>query len=156
MELSEKEAVAAYINKAESEEFYINAFDEYNIHGIDQFSWKWSWWAFFGGIFFLLYRKLYIEALVFFLLATVISVIPFGGLVLWIASGGVFPYFVYKRYKKIRAEIDSKVSEKSEKIELLKRLGGYNDWAIWIAVFVNVLVMIGLLYLAFFMMAYQP
>ncbi|RRS31385.1 MAG: hypothetical protein P794_03745 [Epsilonproteobacteria bacterium (ex Lamellibrachia satsuma)] len=137
---NEEEAIRAYINKPESEAYYINAFKAYENNGIAQFRWYWSWWAFFGGVFFLLYRKLYVEAAVFFLIGIMSSRMPIASFIIWIASGGIFIYFVYKRYKKIKAQVDANISNPSEQLQALRELGGYNQWAVWVAVALNVLL----------------
>jgi len=71
-EVEEREAIKTYIDKPESEEFYINAFEKYQKQG--GFVWVWSSWALWGGVFFLLYRKLYLEAIVFFAISLIFLV----------------------------------------------------------------------------------
>lgn len=149
LNLTREEAIKAYINKPESEDFYIKAFEQYEVNGIERFKWVWSWWAFAGGIFFLLYRKLYIEALVFFILGIIASKVTFASIILWIASGGVFIYFVYKRYKKIVTTAIDHGIKGDMAIESLNELGGYNKWALNIAIILNVIVMIWFMYSAF-------
>jgi len=59
--VSQKEAVAHYIGDTQRAPFYQKAFAHYNTKG---FHLIWSWWAFFLGTFFMLYRKLYLESYV--------------------------------------------------------------------------------------------
>ena len=147
MDTNEIEFIKAYINKPKSEDFYIDAFEAYSAGGIDQFKWKWSWWAFGGGIFFLLYRKLYVEALIFFMLSAITSQVPVVALVVWIVSGALFPYLVYLRYKKGKEMVLEKFSDKIEQLNALREYGGYNNWAIYLGVAVNILMLIWLTFM---------
>ncbi len=153
--LDESQAIEAYIGTEKTEDFYKEAFAKYAAVGVDQFQWHWSWWAMFGGIFYLLYRKLYLEALVYFIAFVTIGMIPFVGLILWIASGGVLPYFVYKRYKKTLAQAEENLGSAEEKLTALQTVGGVNTWAIWVAVALHTVFWIGAIYKAIIMSAAQ-
>ena len=139
--------IEAYINKEASTDFYQKGFAKYSAAGVDQFAWHWSWWAMFGGVFYLLYRKLYIEALVFFVLFAIIGMIPFAGLAAWIASGGILPYLVYKRYKKVKNQVETSFANEDEQLYALREVGGYNQWAIWLGVALHVLMWVGVFYM---------
>lgn len=147
MDANEIEMIKAYIDKPKSEDFYIDAFEAYSEGGIDQFKWKWSWWAFAGGVFFLLYRKLYIEALIFFFVSAISSMVPVVSLVVWIVSGALFPYLVYLRYKKGKELALAKTSDRLEQLKILRTYGGYNQWAVYLGVVINIFVMLWLLYM---------
>ena len=139
MALDESQAIEAYIGTEKSVDWYKDAFQKYSIAGVDQFAWHWSWWAFGGGMFYLLYRKLSLEALGYFVLFMLLGAFPLISLVLWIASGGVLPYFVYKRYKKIKAEVEANLPDEYAQLQALQELGGVNRWAIWVAVVMSLL-----------------
>ena len=145
--LDESQAIEAYIDKEQSQEFYKEGFEKYSATGIDQFQWHWSWWAMFGGVFYLLYRKLYMEALVYFILFAVIGMIPMVSLLMWVASGGILPYFVYKRYKKTLAQVEENIGSTDEQFSALQTVGGVNEWAIWVAVAFHAVMWIGIIYL---------
>ncbi len=130
--------IEAYIDKPEVTDWYVNAFKNYNINGIDVMKWKWSWWAFFGSVFYLLYRKSYLAAGVLFLLTLVTGMIPFGGLIVWILTGGYAPYFVYKTYKEKRLEVEATIQDEDKRLETMRLVGGTNDWAIWVAVILHI------------------
>jgi hypothetical protein len=153
MALEESEAIKAYIGTEKTLAFYEEAFKKYSVAGVDQFAWHWSWWAFGGGMFYLLYRKLYLEALGYFILFMVVGAFPLISIVLWIISGGVLPYFVYKRYKKIKAQVETNLSDSQEQLSALRELGGVNKWAIWVAVIFTLLFWGGGLYMAILMSA---
>jgi len=128
----ENAMIEAFINKPEKTLWYQNAFSKFNINGIDSMKWVWSWWAFFGGWAFLLYRKQYIPALILFVLSLLTKIIPFGGLLLAVLAGGFSPYFIYKGYKKKKAEIEEMIEDPQKRIETMQAVGGYNQWVVWI------------------------
>ena len=129
--------VEAFIDKPEKLAWYKNAFEQYNVNGVAKMTWVWSWWAFFGGIFYLLYRKAYMPAIGLLVLMIVASFIPFAGFILWILTGGFAPYFVYKTYLERKAEVESAIQDEPKRIETMRILGGCNDWAIWLAVLIH-------------------
>ena len=75
---------------------YITKFKKFNISGIDDFHPTWHWPAFFVPFFWLLYRKLYLWALLVFCL----SVIPYVGFIVMIVLGITGNYLYYKHAKK--------------------------------------------------------
>lgn len=143
----------AFVNKPEVTVWYKNAFSRYIINGIDKMAWVWSWWAFFGGIFYLLYRKAYMAALGLFVLTIVSLAIPFGGLIVWILTGGLAPYFVYKTYKTKKAEIETAIPDEQKRIETMRAVGGYNNWAVLLAVAFHALIWIWVFFAFSTMMA---
>lgn len=148
-EVSEYEAkmLEAFVGKpddVEREIWYANAFSKFNVNGVDSIKWIWSWWAFGGGLFFLIYRKSYAAAGGLFLISLVSGVVPiFGGFIVWILTGGLSTYFVYKTYKTKKLEIEAAVNDEEQRIAMMQVLGGYNQWVIWLAVVLNILVLIG-------------
>jgi len=141
----DKKMIEAFIQKPEKTKWYIDAFGRFNVNGIDRVAWVWSWWAFGGGIFYLLYRKAYLGALIFFLANLVSSVIPLGGILIWILQGGFSVYFVYLKYKNLKAQIESQIEDENERIRTMQELGGYNTWAIWVGVILSILALIGII-----------
>jgi hypothetical protein len=134
----EQAMIEAFIGKPEKTTWYQLAFSKFNINGLDSMKWVWSWWAFFGGWGFLLYRKQYIPAIVLFIVSSLASVIPLGGLIVSIFAGGFSPYFIYKGYKDKKQIIENKISDTDKRIETMRELGGYNQWVVWIyALFVT-------------------
>ena len=107
---------------------------EREVNGVDNMQWVWSWWAFFGTWAFLLYRKQYIPALVLFILSTLTSFIPFAGFIVAILSGGYSTYFVYQGYKDKKSKIEASISDIDKRIETMRKIGGYNQWVIWVYV----------------------
>lgn len=130
--------IEAYIDKPEVTQWYVNAFKKFNVNGRSMMRWHWSWWAFFGNIFYFLYRKAYLPAAVFFLLTFIAGFVPpFGWLVLLILTGGYGPYFVYLTYKEKRLEVEATVEDEDKRLETMRFVGGYNDWAIWVGIVIH-------------------
>ena len=130
----ENAMIEAFVNKPEKTLWYQNAFSKFNVNGIDSMKWVWSWWAFFGGWAFLLYRKQYMPALVLFIISIFAGIIPFGGLLIAILAGGFSTYFVYKGYKHKKAEIEASIEDTDKRIETMRAVGGYNQWVVWVYV----------------------
>lgn len=129
--------IEAFVDKAEVTTWYKNAFEKFEINGVEKLTWVWSWWAFFGGIFYLLYRKAYLAAGGLLVLTIITSFIPFGGIALWIATGGLAPYFVYKVYREKRREIESSIQDEEKRIETMRAVGGFHSWVVWLAVVIH-------------------
>jgi len=149
-ENSEYEAkmLEAFVGKPDKPEkglWYANAFAKYDVNGVDAMRWNWSWWAFFGGIWFLIYRKAYAAAGGLFLISIASAFIPFAGLIIWVLSGGYSPYFVYKTYRAKKLQIEAAEGDENRRIEMMQALGGYNQWVVVLAVVLNVLVFIGIM-----------
>jgi len=136
--LTKEELFKVYIKTPDKFFWYQKAFDRYEEEGTPKLKWVWSWWALFGGPYYLFYRKCYLEAVLSWILLTVLSTSTAGiGSIAYILGGGIFPYFVYKRYKKILADIQP-LPEKDQ-LGALKSAGGVNRWAIFLFVLLGVL-----------------
>ena len=143
--LDESQAIKAYIGPEKKEDFYKNIFAKYSEGGVDRFRWHWSWWALFGGIFYLLYRKLYLEVALYLIVLCISNYTPWIAFILWISSGGILPYFVYKRYKRIKAQTINTPQSIQSQIHTLSSLGGVNRWALWLAVALYMISLAGAL-----------
>lgn len=142
----EQKMIEAFVDKEEKTLWYQHAFSRYSINGIESLQWVWSWWAFFGGVFYLLYRKAYLAALGLFVLSFVASSVPLAGLIVWVLSGGYGVYFVRRVYLDRKREIEAHISVEDERIETMRRLGGCNNWVIWVYAAFVLLTMIGVIY----------
>ena len=137
--------IEAFVNKDEKTLWYQDAFSKYNVNGIDTLKWHWSWWAFFGGFGFLLYRKAYLASLLLFVAGIILGVIPFAGIVIMIVSGGLSTYFVYKVYKSKKEQIEARIVDENERIETMREIGGYHQWVIWVYTLIMLFVFFGFL-----------
>ena len=139
--------IEAFVGKEEKTFWYQNAFSKYNINGIDTMQWNWSWWAFFTGWAFLLYRKQYAPAAILFIAQIVISsIIPFfGWLATSIVTGGYAAYFVYKGYKIKLNELENTIQDENVRVETMRIVGGYHSWVVWLYVIFTILMIVMLI-----------
>lgn len=126
--------IAAFVGKEEKVSWYKNAFSKYNVNGVDTMQWYWSWWAFWGGFLFLLYRKQYGPAAILFIVSGIISAIMpfFGWLIVAILTGGYATYFIYKGYKTKLYELENAIADEDKRVETMYVVGGYHQWVIWV------------------------
>ena len=144
----EARMLEAFVGKPESPEkglWYANAFNKYDVNGVDVMKWKWSWWAFFGGIWFLIYRKAYAAAGGLFFISLLLSFFPNLGIVMSILAGGFSTYFIHKVYKTKKEQIEMACSDTEERIEMMRELGGYNQWVIWFTGTLAVITLLSLI-----------
>ena len=59
-----------------------------------------------------------------------------------ILAGGFAPYFVYKIYKNKKHQIEQSQVDENQAIKMMQELGGYNQWVIWMAAVINVIILI--------------
>jgi len=146
------ELLEAHLQKPEKVEIYKPRVKANIIEGEAKFRATWSWWAFGATWLFFLYRKMYLEAGVFFLLSIIGSREPLFTPVIMILAGVSAYYFYSKKFLK-DLEI-AKYGERSldDVKESLKLLGGYNTWVIWVAVVANSVLILGVVavFFAFF------
>ncbi len=141
----ENQMIEAFINNSEKTAWYQEAFKKYQINGVDKIAWNWNWWAFLGGPFYLLYRKAYLAGLVLFLtigffsIPGVIPIVP-------ILAGGLSTYFIYKEYKKKKAEIERTIDDTQKRLDTMRIVGGYNKWAIWVPAGIVVVLIVVSIY----------
>jgi uncharacterized protein DUF2628 len=149
--------ISAYIGEKESLEktkktldWYKDSFEKGDLSG--GFSWKWSWWAFFGNWLYLLYRKCYLEGISYFLLVHILgglisNYMPglaemVGGASLFIGllSGGLLHNLVYRRYLKSKTTIENRTVSNEEIESEMKSIGGTDKRAVIIGIIVYVAV----------------
>jgi hypothetical protein len=142
MENYEDRALRAFIGTSKYE-WYKRAFAKYEKDGEEKFAWNWSWWAFLANGWYLIYRKAYLEGIAYIFLMTMLNNdFPIVALILGIGSGGVLPYFVYRRYKFLKLDIEEKVKDEDKRIQLFEKFGGVNQWVIWFFVFMLTLTLL--------------
>ncbi len=141
----EARMLEAFVGKPDTPEkglWYANSFSKYDMNGVDVMKWNWSWWAFFGGIWFLLYRKAYAAAGGLLLISILASFIPFSGIIISILAGGFSTYAIYKVYKTKKHEIEASTMDEEQRIEMMRVVGGYNAWVAWVF---PIIVLLGIL-----------
>ena len=137
--------IEAFVQKPKKVLWYQNAFSKFNINGIDNLRWHWSWWAFFGSFLFLLYRKQYTPALILLLSSVILGMVPFIGFIIAILAGGYSSYFVYKGYKTKLNEIELNIDDEDKRIETMGYVGGFHQWVVWISVTFYSLIIVALI-----------
>jgi hypothetical protein len=110
-------------------EFYRSKFRKFRVGGVETFSATWNWAACLCNFWWFLYRKLYLWALLWFLL----TFLPFIGLAFWVAAGitGNYLYHLHAT-AKIR---EARAANPPERLPAaLAELGGVNEWVIPVAI----------------------
>lgn len=126
---------------ADNAGYYMREFRKFSIAGTDTFSVTWNWAAFCGGFGWMLYRKMYLWAVIAFLL----SFVPYLGLAAWIAFAAVANYLYYDHAKK--KILDIRTLHPSGDISvILSHIGGVNRWVPVAATIFTILLL--LLFLA--------
>lgn len=113
--------------------YYKTTFRKFNVRGVETFAPTWNWAAFLCNFWWMLYRKLYLWALLWFFL----TLIPFFGFAFCIAAGILGNYLYYKHATSKIREAGS-VRPPDQIPSVLKELGGVNGWVIPVAVVVTV------------------
>lgn len=130
--------------------FYKKAFVKYNINGTDQFAFHWSWSGFLFNWLHLLHRRLYIEALISFVVEAVFTGVFFPlTLAYWIASGMINPFLLYKKYSKVVRTFKERNLTEETKIETLKNAGGVNKLTSFIIGLIGLIILVVFVFLFF-------
>lgn len=148
----EQDMVKAFVgkpNKPKKESWYLNVFAKMDANAKQNstITWKWSWYSFFFGPFFLLYRKAYMATILYLVFTIVLGFIiaiifiqshinpqfaKVFNLLFAILIGGFGMHFVHKVYLKKKREIEGKFQDSKSRIEAMKISGGYHRWIIWL------------------------
>jgi hypothetical protein len=123
------ELIEAFIDDdGDTAAFYKKAFEKYTVNGIEKFAFSFSWGGFFFSALNLFHRKLYLEGVIWLVCAALLSGISGGFLTIISLFAGAFvnPFLIYKRFKKILAQCNSKNMNYNQKIETMKAMGGTN------------------------------
>jgi len=103
--------------------YYVHEFKKFDAGGRDAFAATWNWAAFWGGFGWMLYRKMYLWAIISF----VLMFLPYLGLAAWIAFGIVGNYLYYQHAKTKIIEI-KKLHPTNEISAVLSQIGGVHKW----------------------------
>ena len=117
--------------------YYVHVFKKFESSGEDTFSLTWNWAAFWGGFGWLLYRKMYMWAIIAFCL----MFMPYLGLASWIALGAVANYLYYQHAKSKILAI--RALHQSEDVSIiLAQTGRVHKWLPIAAVIVTILLLL--------------
>jgi hypothetical protein len=128
-------------------DYYLQKFKKFNIGATDVFALTWNWSAFWGGFGWMLYRKMYMWAIIAF----VLTLIPHIGLIAWITTGAISNYFYYNHTKSKILEIKHLHPANVISNEL-RQVGGTNRWVPLTAVIITIVLCISFLLMTFFFM----
>jgi len=139
----EDKMLYAFVGKPDKFMWYKKAFAKYDVYGVKEFAWNWSWYAFFFTFFYLLYRKVYKVSIIlggFYLIIGSIGG-PLGFLIN-IILGGTLPYYVYERYLRKKQDIEMHISDENLRIGAMKIIGGVNKSIIPLTVVLSIILVI--------------
>ena len=129
-----KELLSAHLQKEDKVDIYAPRVDNNLVNGKPVFNASWSWWGFFGGWAFFLYRKMYLMAGIFFVLSLLTAAIPFGGIILAIITGTTAFYFYTLKFHNDLQTVGYEHRDINAVKDDLRKLGGYNSWVVFIAI----------------------
>jgi len=111
---------------------YLLKFRRFSYYGDDRFVVTWHWPAFLVGFWWLLYRKMYLWALVYFMLLS----IPYVNVAAWIALA-VSGNYLYYRHAKSRILRVKTLKPSGDIRKILAKLGGINRWVPVVGIIVS-------------------
>ena len=131
-----REEMRAFVGN--NSEYYIQNFFQFSKTGTEKFCPTWNWSTFCFTFIWMLYRKMYVPAVITF----VVFCIPGINIILHIVAGVAGNYLYYKHVKKKIEEVRSTRTQQNL-YPILQEEGGVHKWVIWVAVvFSMILVML--------------
>jgi hypothetical protein len=128
--VSEEEILAFIGGDAEK---YLLKFRKFSADGIDRFSATWHWPAFLVGFWWLLYRKMYLWALGYFIML----IIPYANIAAWITLA-ISGNYLYYRYVKGEIQRVKMLQPSGDILKILSGLGGVNKWVPVVGIIVSI------------------
>jgi hypothetical protein len=118
-------------------EYYVRNFAKFTMTGTDTFTPTWNWSAFGFTFIWMLYRKMYVQALVTF----VVFCVPGVNIILHVAVGVFANYLYYKHAKDKILEARPHFSPQAL-YPALNEIGGVHSWAITVGIAVAVILVV--------------
>jgi len=112
---------------------YLLKFRKFSVNGFDRFSATWHWPAFLVGFWWLLYRKMYLWAFVYFILL----MIPYANVVAWI-SLPILGNYLYYKYAKRKILSVKTLQPSGDIFKTLLEIGGINKWVPVVGIIVSI------------------
>ena len=106
-------------------EYYVRNFSKFTVAGTENFTMTWNWSTCCFTFFWMLYRKMYMQAAITF----VIFWLPGINIILHVVAGVVGNYLYYKHSKDKIAEIRA-IQAQQNLYPVLQQVGGVNSWVI--------------------------
>lgn len=124
-------------------DYYLYQFSKFTVSGTEKFCPTWNWSTCGFTFIWMLYRKMYIQALITF----IVFCLPGINIIMHILAGVVGNYLYYRHVQGRIREIRS--TRSPENIHpVLQELGGVHRWAILVAIAVSIIL--ALLFIFFF------
>ena len=123
--------------------YYIQKFQRFNISGTEKYCVTWNWSCFGFTFLWMLYRKMYLQSLITF----VIFCIPGVNIILHIVAG-VLGNFLYYRHVKEKIRELRQIQSPENLYPVLREVGGVNRWVIWAGIVISIILV--LLFFCFF------
>lgn len=123
--------------------YYIQSFSKFNVTGTDRFCVTWNWSCFGFTFLWMLYRKMYVQSLITF----VVFLMPGVNVLLHIVAGVVGNYLYYRHVKDKILEIRATRSPQTY-CSVLQCEGGVHKWVITLGIIFSIIL--GLLIFFFF------
>ncbi|MRS02350.1 DUF2628 domain-containing protein [bacterium] len=118
-------------------DYYIKKFSTFTKTGIEKFFPTWNWSAFCFTFIWMVYRKMYVQAVITF----VFFCLPGINIILHIVAGVAGNYLYYKHAKKKILEIRS-TRTLENLCPVLQGEGGVHKWVIWFAVIFSLILVL--------------
>lgn len=116
-------------------EYYVRNFAKFTVAGNENFTMTWNWSTCCFTFFWMLYRKMYVQAAITF----VIFWLPGINIILHIVAGIVGNYLYYKHTKDKIVEIRA-IQPPQNLYPVLQQVGGIHGWVISVGVVAGVLI----------------
>ena len=120
---------------------YLGKFRNFSLGGEDSFAVTWHWPAFFVGFWWMLYRKMWLWAVLWLLLGLVLRLIPYAGFGMMLASGMTGNYLYYTHAKKKLGELKTMPGSDAARTAAIARKGGVSGILVVIAPLIIVAVL---------------
>ncbi|MBB5021594.1 DUF2628 domain-containing protein [Desulfurispira natronophila] len=138
-----RELLSAHLGKPEKAPLFVDALEKMFINNHLTFKPTWSWWAFLFSWAYLLYRRLYLYAGLFFL-ANLITGLVGLNIAVMIAAGISAKYLYLKKFlEDLQKAGHGRLSGYAVR-KNLEQLGGYHPWVIWVMAALAVVSLLGI------------
>lgn len=117
-------------------EYYVQNFAKFTVAGTENFTISWNWSTCCFTFFWMLYRKMYVQAAITF----VIFWLPGINIILHIIAGIVGNYLYYKHAKDKIIEIRA-VQAPQNLYPALQQVGGVHSWVIPVGVILGAIIL---------------
>lgn len=129
------EEVRAFVGN--NSEYYIGNFEKFTASGVETFAPTWNWSAFGFTFIWMLYRKMYLQSAITF----VIFWLPGVNILLHVAVGVVANYFYFRHVANKISETRGSTTGQTM-IPTLRQIGGVHNWAIIVGIVVGVILVL--------------